>query len=163
MCIRDRIVGAADFAHGEGALFGDALALIGGICLAVYLLIGRTLRRKLSLLAYVTVCYGSAAVFLWGGVLVTGLPVIGFSPATWASFCGLAVVSQLIGHSSYNWALKWFGTGLVAVSLLGEPVLATAMAYVFFDEGLTLAKFVGGGLILAGICLAATGEKEKKT
>ena len=153
------IIGADDFAGGGQALIGDLLALAGGMCAAFYLLLGRILRRKLSLLAYIAICYGSAAVFLWGAVLCLRLPVSGFSSSTWASFWGMALVAQLIGHSSYNWALKWFSTGLVAVSLLGEPIGATVLAWFIFGEGLTFTKVIGGGLILAAICITAAGEK----
>lgn len=152
------IIGWGDIATGGNALWGDALALMGSIFAAVYLLIGRNLRRRLSLLAYIVVCYGSAAVFLWGAVAVSGLPVSGFSGTTWGAFAGMALFSQLVGHTSYNWALKWFRTSTVAVSLLGEPIGASLMAFFFFDETLTAPKFIGGGLILMAIYLAARSE-----
>jgi drug/metabolite transporter (DMT)-like permease len=153
------IIGAGDFATGGQALWGDFLALLGSICAAVYLLLGRSLRRKLSLLAYVIICYGSAAIILWVLVIALGLQVVGFSSGTYAAFAGMAFISQIIGHTSYNWALKWFSASLIAVSLLGEPIGATILAYVIFDEGLTWTKFVGGSLILAAIYLAARGEQ----
>ena len=153
------IIGAGDFATGGQALWGDFLALLGSICAAMYLLLGRNLRRRLSLLAYVIICYGSAAIMLWGLVIALGLQVVGFSSGTYAAFAGMALISQIIGHTSYNWALKWFSASLIAVSLLGEPIGATILAYIIFDESLTWTKFVGGSLILAAIYLAAKGEK----
>jgi drug/metabolite transporter (DMT)-like permease len=153
------IIGAGDFATGVGTLLGDFLALAGSLCAACYLLLGRTLRRKLSLLAYVMICYGSAAVILWATVLALRLPVAGFSGRTYAAFGGMALISQIIGHSSYNWALRWFSTGLIAVSLLGEPIGATILAYLLFDEGLTWAKAAGGLLILSAIYLSGRGEE----
>ena len=153
------VIGAGDFALGGQALWGDFLALVGSICAAMYLLLGRNLRRKLSLLAYVILCYGSAAIILWTSVIALRLQVVGFTSGTYAAFAGMALISQIIGHTSYNWALKWFSASLIAVSLLGEPIGATILAYIIFDEGLTWSKFIGGSLILAGIYLAARGEK----
>jgi drug/metabolite transporter (DMT)-like permease len=155
------IIGYGDFATGGKALFGDALALAGSICVAVYLLLGRNLRRRLSLLSYIFVCYSSAAVILWIIVLSLGLPISGFNSTTVAAFWGMALISQLIGHTSYNWALKWFSTGLIAVSLLGEPIGATILAYIFFDEGLTAYKTMGGIFILSAIYIAASAENKK--
>lgn len=155
------IIGYGDFATGGKALFGDALALAGSICVAVYLLLGRNLRRRLSLLTYIFVCYSSAAVILWILVLSLGFPISGFSTTTLAAFWGMALISQLIGHSSYNWALKWFSTGLIAVSLLGEPIGATILAYIIFDEGLTIYKIIGGIFILSAIYIAASAENRK--
>ena len=153
------IVGFGDFATGGQALLGDLLAVIGAICAAVYLLLGRNLRPKLSLLSYVAICYGSAALFLWLAVIALQLPVSGYDTQTIAAFWAMALVSQIIGHSSYNWALKWFSTGFVAVALLGEPIGSTILAYLIFDEGLTWSKLIGGLFILSAIYIAATGEK----
>lgn len=153
------IIGAGDFAIGGMALVGDILAILGSISAALYLLIGRNLRPKLSLVAYIIVVYGTAAVLLWIVVLSMGLPITGFTPQTWGALLGIAVVPQILGHSTYNWALRWVTASLVAVSLLGEPIMATIMAYFLFGEGLTWAKMVGGGLILLGIYLAARGEE----
>jgi len=152
------IIGYGDFATGGKALLGDGLALAGSLCAAVYLLLGRTLRRKLSLLPYIFICYGSAAVILWIIVLSLGLPISGFSSTTVAAFLGMAIVAQIIGHSTYNWALKWLSAGLIAVSLLGEPIGSTILAYILFDEGLSVYKFVGGGIILSAIYIAASSE-----
>ncbi|UCD79383.1 MAG: DMT family transporter [Desulfobacterales bacterium] len=154
------IIGFGDFAAGGSALQGDMLAVVGAMCAAIYLLLGRNLRRKLSLLAYVTVCYGSAAVILWIVVLLLNLPITGYSSQTVAAFWAMALVSQIIGHSSYNWALKWFSTSLVAVALLGEPIGSTILAYIIFNEGLTWLKFVGGLFILSAIYIAASGERK---
>jgi drug/metabolite transporter (DMT)-like permease len=156
------IIGVGDFATGGSALLGDGLALAGSMCAAVYLLIGRNLRRKLSLLPYIMVCYGSAAAILWILVIVSRLPISGFSSGTYAAFWGMALVSQLIGHTSYNWALKWFSASLIAVSLLGEPIGSTILAYFLFGEGLTWSKFLGGMFILSGIYLAVSSEGQRR-
>ncbi len=153
------IIGAGDFATGGQALWGDFLALLGSICAAMYLLLGRNLRRKLSLLAYVIICYGSAAIILWVLVIALGLQIVGFSSGTYAAFAAMALISQIIGHTSYNWALKWFSASLIAVTLLGEPIAATVLAYIIFAETLTWTKLVGGSLILVAIYLAARGEE----
>ena len=154
------IIGYGDFATEGQALLGDFLAVIGAICAAFYLLIGRKLRPKLSLLSYVAICYGSAALFLWIAVIALQLPVSGYSSQTVGAFWAMALVSQIIGHSSYNWALKWFSTGFIAVALLGEPIGSTIMAYFIFDEGLTWPKFIGGLFILSAIYMAAAGEQD---
>ena len=154
------IIGFGDISMGGNALFGDFLALLGSICAAVYLLLGRKLRRKLSLLAYVMVCYGCAAIILWVIVLSLKMQITGFSSDTIVAFWAMALVSQLIGHTSYNWALKYFSAGLIAISLLGEPIGSTILAYIIFGEGLTWPKIIGGVLILSAIYIAAISEKK---
>ena len=153
------IIGFGDFAGGGRALLGDALALAGSLALALYLLLGRQLRATLSLPAYLLLCYGSATVLLWLAVLVTGQTLSGFNLQTWGALLGMAVVSQHLGHSSYNWAIKYFSAGFIAVCLLGEPVLGSLLAWWLLGEALTWGKALGGAIILAGIYLAATERK----
>jgi drug/metabolite transporter (DMT)-like permease len=153
------IIGIGDISFGSKALLGDGLAIVGSMCAAIYLLIGRTIRQKLSLLAYIMVCYGSAAVILWSIVLFLKLPITGFGTKTFSALCAIALIPQLIGHTSYNWSLKWVSANMIAVSLLGEPIGSTILAYFIFGESLTWAKVIGGGLILSAIRIASAGER----
>ena len=139
------------FEINQAALRGDGLATAGAFFAAIYILLGRNLRSRLSLLAYATICYGSATFFLWMAVLANGQKTTGFSNETWWAFLGLALLSQLLGHTSYNWALKWVGAGMVAIALLGEPVGAVILAWLFLEETLTWQKALGGAIILYGI------------
>jgi drug/metabolite transporter (DMT)-like permease len=152
------IIGSGDFSSGGNALWGDFLALTGGFCAAGYLILGKALRQKLSLLVYISICYVSAALILWILVLMMGLQISGFSNQTIGALWAMALISQIIGHSSYNWALRYCSTTLVALSFLGEPVGSTILAYFLFHEALTPAKAVGGLVILGAIYLAARSE-----
>lgn len=154
------IIAYGDYAAGGSALTGDLLALAGGFCTAGYLLMGRRLRQKLSLIAYVTVCYGSSAIILWSLVIVLDFPIWGFSGQTVTALFSMALLPQLIGHSCYNWALKYFSTSFIALSLFGEPIGSTLLAYIFFHEGLTFVKIIGGVFILSAIYLAAKREAQ---
>lgn len=153
------LIAAGDFGLSGRTLFGDALALAGGFAGALYIMLGRKVRPSLSLLAYVTTCYGAAGAILWTLVLASRTPFAGFSTPTWWAFLGMALIPQILGHSSYNWALRWFSASTVAVCLLGEPIGSTLLAWIFFGETLTAWKAAGGALILAGIVLAAVNEK----
>lgn len=154
------IIGFGDFAGGGRALVGDGLALVGSLALAIYLLLGRKLREKLSLPGYLTVCYSSATVLLWACVFAAGLPATGFNAMTWGALFGMALINQHLGHSSYNWAMKYFSAGFIAVCLLGEPVIGSLLAWWLLGEALTWGKALGGAIILFGIYLAATERKQ---
>jgi drug/metabolite transporter (DMT)-like permease len=75
----------------------------------------------------------------------------------------VALIPQLIGHTSYNWALQWFSPSLIAVTLLGEPMLSTLWAYLFLNESVAPATFYGGALILVGVFFAVQGEQRTAT
>jgi drug/metabolite transporter (DMT)-like permease len=146
-------------ADSPNNLLGGALATIGAVGLAVYLLIGRNLRRRHSLGVYVTVCYGTAAGYLGLAAIGMGQQMVGFSPPTWLYMIGLALVSQILGHTTNNWALRFFSASMVSVALLGEPICSTLLAYLLFDETLTAIQVGGAALILVGIYLAARAER----
>ncbi|HRI44104.1 MAG TPA: DMT family transporter [Fimbriimonadaceae bacterium] len=155
------VIGAGDFqAEGE-AFWGDVLALIGGIAAAGYVLAGRRLRRTLSLPVYGALCYGIAGVMLWGAMLVAGTPVTGLLPSQWGWIVLVGLVPQLIGHSSYNWALGYVAAPLVSLSLIGEPIVASLLAWWIFDERPSLAVAIGGAAILAGIVVSAWPTPEE--
>ncbi|MDC0156409.1 DMT family transporter [Verrucomicrobia bacterium] len=144
-------------------LTGDGLALTGAFFVALYLMIGRNLRKKLSLLAYATVCYGSASVFLWIAVLISGQQANGFSNETWIYLICLAVVSQIFGHTLYNWSLQWIKAAIVSLALLGEPIGAILLAWAFLGETIDLQQGIGGSLILFGVYMVARNERRKNS
>jgi drug/metabolite transporter (DMT)-like permease len=133
---------------------GDLLALAGAATGAGYMILGRRVRGSVSLTPYIGVTYGVAALGLLGAALVSGLPMTGYTAVTYLWLFMLAVFPQLIAHSTYNWALAYLPAALVALAFLGEPVGATALAYVIFGEMPGALKLIGAVLILAGIFIA---------
>ncbi len=144
----------ADFVQGD-AFLGDLLALAGALAIAIYLLVGRRLRDKISLIPYIFLCYGAAAITLLIAVLVGRQPLFGYTPAAYFWMALLALVPQLIGHSAFNWALRYLPTTYVSVTTLGEPIGSTALAMMLFAETPGPLKLAGGGMILVGILLAS--------
>lgn len=149
--------GGAHAATGSAgrALPGDLMALAGAWMMAGYLMVGRRLRAGLTLVPYVFVVYGMAAVVLTIAMAATGRSLFGLAPQTYLWLALLALVPQLLGHSSFNWALRYLPASFVAIALLGEPVGSTALAYGLLHEVPTSLKLAGAALILAGIAVAA--------
>ena len=150
---------AADRAGGRDALRGDALALAGGIALALYLVTGRRLRARTSLVAYLAMCYTTAAVVLWVCVCCAGQARFGFSDRTWVALVWMGVVNQHLGQSSYNWAMRYLSAGLVSACLLGEPLIGSLLAWWLFGETLSPAMAGAGLLILSGVYLAGNSTQ----
>lgn len=153
---------ATEFFKGK-AFIGDMLALAGALMGAGYIVIGRKLRPNLSLLGYVFIVYGMAAVILLVLMFSAGLPATGYPPVAYLWFALLALGPQLLGHSSFNWALKYLSAAYVSISLLGEPIGSTILAYFILDEVPSGIKIFGAILILSGIYIASLGERRAKT
>lgn len=150
----------SEFMQGQ-AFLGDLLAVCGAIAGAGYLLIGRKLRVKMSLVSYISLVYGMAALVLILIMVSAGLKPIGYSPQIYLWLVLLAIIPQLIGHSTFNWALGYLSAAFVSITLLGEPIGSTILAYLILQEKPSLIKLIGGGLILAGIYIASRSEAEK--
>jgi drug/metabolite transporter (DMT)-like permease len=147
----------AQLLHGR-AFMGDLLALAGAIMAACYLMIGRSLRGRMSLLSYIFLVYGMAASVLIVAMLVRQQSPFGYPPSTYLWFVLLAIVPQLIGHTTFNWTLRYLSAAYVSISLLGEPVGSTILAYLFLGETPTALKVFGAILILVGIYVASRSE-----
>jgi drug/metabolite transporter (DMT)-like permease len=152
------IIAWEDFEKGRDNLWGDALALAGAVMASGYLLVGRRIRQKLELVPYITLVYGVAAIFLITFAFLNGDSFFNYPAREYILFFLLAIIPQLVGHTSLNWALKFFSATLVAVIILGEPIGATILAYIFLAEPLTKQIFWGGTLVLIGIYFAAREE-----
>ena len=108
----------------------------------------------MGLLSYASLTYSSAALLLLLSVFAFGYRLAGYSTLTYVMFALLAVVPQLIGHSSLNWALRFLPATLITIAILGEPIMATTLAFLILEEMPTLNEIGGGILILTGIFIA---------
>jgi drug/metabolite transporter (DMT)-like permease len=149
----------ADFLRGQ-AFLGDLLALTGAVMAAAYVLIGRRLRARLSLVSYIFVVYGAAAAVLIFIMLASGQPALGYPPQAYVWFALLALIPQLLGHSSFNWALGYLPAAFVSITLLGEPVGSTLLAYMLLGETPSILKVFGAILILTGILLSSRNPSQ---
>jgi drug/metabolite transporter (DMT)-like permease len=146
---------------GGAAFLGDILALVGALAAAGYLLIGRSLRERMSLIPYIFVVYGMAAVVLVIVMFAAGESPFGYEPQTYLWFLFLALIPQLLGHSTFNWALRYLPAAFVSITLLGEPIGSAILAYFILDEVPTALMVFGAILILVGIYIASRREDEQ--
>ena len=138
--------------HPGHAALGAALALSGSAAFAAYLLLVRDVRSELSTRAIVTTTYTTAAIVLVVAALVAHQPPPGLnSYAAWGGIVAMALVSQLLGHTVINAALRWFSPTAVSFSTLLEPVIAAVLALVLFGETLSGAAVAGALLLLGSI------------
>ncbi len=148
------VISLGDTSLSQGALLGDGLALLGAMTVSGYFLIGRKLRRGQNLLAYIFPVYSTAGIVLVLLAFLFGDPFFGYTCSNYLLFFLLALIPQLIGHTTFNWALKYIPASLVAITILAEPVGSTVLAFFILGEGLTLWKGLGGITIFLGIIVA---------
>lgn len=150
------IVGAALIGWGDvgisgTALKGDLLSLIGTAAVAVHLLIGQSAAKRIPSLFYSMTVFLVAALSFLLYNLATGIPVLGYSLREWGIFALLALVPTIFGHVLFNWLLQYVNAATVSMSVLGEPVGATILAYLLLGEGLNLMQGIAGFIIIGGV------------
>ncbi len=147
------IIGWGDFRIGGLALFGDILALIAAGMVTGYWMVGQHMRKSLSLITYTYVVYGLATLMLIAYSVLLNYSFYPYPTMDWFWFLLLAIIPTLLGHSIFNWVIKWVNASTVSMSILGEPIGSAILAYFIFQEKIYLAQWVGGIIILLGIYL----------
>ncbi|WP_285768126.1 DMT family transporter [Peribacillus sp. SI8-4] len=144
------------------ALWGDILSLIACALVTGYLLFGQNVRKRISSITYTFVVYviSAAALFLY--VIFKGEPLAPYPAADWMYFILLAIFPTLLGHSLFNWSLKWLSTSTISMGILLEPVGATILAYFILDEPILWTQVIGGTIILAGLMIFLRDERKSK-
>jgi len=150
---------ASDRSVGSAALFGNALALIGAVTVAVYVLIGRSSRTGgVGVLPYSVVVYTAAAATLLPAALFFGVPLWGYSGSTWFWLAAITLGPQLMGHTVFNWALRYVQASIISGTILAEPVVAALLAWLVLSERPGLPTLLGGAVVLVGLYFLLRGR-----
>jgi len=154
------IIALSDSGTGGRHLYGDILSLLSAMAIAVYILIGRAVRKTVSNTVYTYVVYSASAVTLVAISLAQGHHLFGYGWSAVIVGLLLAVFSTILGHSVFNWCLKYFSPSFVSASKLAEPVIASIIAIFLFGEIPGALQIVGGIIIIGGVLLYSRLEKE---
>lgn len=154
------IISWSDFQLSGTAFFGDMLALAACALITAYLLFGQEVRKRLSLITYTFLLYSISTVTLFFYVLIKGESFGPYSSSNWFWFFMLALIPNLLGHSLFNWAVKWVSTNVISIAILFEPVGASILAFYILHEKLSVAQITGGIVVIAGILLFIVDVKK---
>ncbi len=143
-------------------LFGNFLATSAAAIFVVYLLIGQKIRQKREWIDYVFPVYFFAGVTCVVSAILLGNNLLEISLIGFASATGMAVFPQIIGHGSMNYAVKFISPTLISTLILTEPIFATFLAYMLFDELPPLTSFLAMLIIIAGVGLTWRRKKRDK-
>lgn len=155
------VIAMADAGSGPDVLKGDLLALSGAAFMAVYTMIGRTCRKRISTTAYTSLVYASAAVTVLLIVLFSGTPVGGYAPVNWLVALGMAVFCTLLGHSVFSWGLKYESAAFISAAKLLEPVFASILGILLFREIPGPYVIAGGLVVILGLFLYTRFSEER--
>ena len=157
------LIGGMAIALGDGntgnsytnPILGDVLALIGAWMVSLYFLLGSQAQKQgLSLQNYSAIVYAIAAIILLPLPVFVGNSYLGYPSRVYVYILLMAIVPQLIGHTSFNWSLRWIPATFVTLSILFEPIGASFLGFVVFAEIPSFWVLVGGSILLSGVAIA---------
>ncbi|HTL90441.1 MAG TPA: DMT family transporter [Leptolyngbya sp.] len=147
---------------GSNPLLGNGLAIVGAWAASLYLLLGREAQRQgLSVGSYVTIAYSAAAIVLFPLPFLFGGSYVGYPIPTYVYIALMAAFPQLIGHTSFNWAMRHLSPTIVTLVILLEPVGSTILAIAFFQEIPGRQVMLGALVLLMGVTIAILGNFSK--
>ena len=156
------VVIAQDGSAGSAAVFGNVLAILGALTFTVYVLVGRSQRsgaEPVGVLPYSIVLYSAAATALLPAAILSGDRVWGYGGETWFWLLAIVLGPQILGHTVFNWALRYVEASVISGTVLAEPVVAALLAWLVLSEKPGTATLVGGAVVLAGIFLLLRGRR----
>lgn len=143
-------LGSSQEAFGN-SMFGNMLAFLGAIFVAGYLVIGGFVRKKLSAGIYVFIVYSASTVVLFIMCIAAEIPLYPYALKEFMLFIALAFFCSILGHTVYNYMVKYVSSTLISVSTLSEPIFASILAVLIFNEVPSLYTLSGGIIIITGI------------
>ncbi|MGD9569993.1 MAG: DMT family transporter [Sedimentibacter sp.] len=145
-------------------MLGNILAFLGAIFVAGYLVIGGIARKTLSAGIYVFLVYSVSTIVLFAMCIVSGTPVYPYAPREFVLFAAMAFFCSILGHTVYNYMVKYVSSTMISVSTLVEPIFASILALLIFKEIPSIYTLVGGMIIITGIFYYLVSQtKEIKT
>lgn len=150
--------GTGDPPTRSDPLLGNGLALVGALAVAFYFMIGRSLRARLSVVVYIWLVYSAAAIILVVVVAIAAQPVAGMTGLAFLWILLIGLFPQLIGHTSFNYALGYYPASFVSLVALAEPVGAGILAVIFLAEWPVGLQLAGSVMILLGIGVASRDQ-----
>lgn len=155
------LIAWADLGTASG-LLGDLMALAAAVLLAAYTIIGRVVRMNVSTTVYTFICYSACAVALVLACFAQGLDFTAYGPSPYVAGLLLAVFSTIMGHSVFNWCLKYYTPSFVSASKLCIPIASAVFALVAFGEMPTVLQLFGCAVILGGMLWYYSIESREK-
>ncbi len=153
------LIGGTDLMRGMDNLAGDGAALLGMAAIAGYFLVGRSLGDDFDLLAFSGLACAVGAATLLGTAALVGIPIAAASGEAMLWITLSALLPQLVGHNLLTWALRHATPSQVAMAVVGEPVGATFIGWLWLGEQVGWVEALGCGLTLVAVAVVVTGRE----
>ncbi|MEC0242263.1 DMT family transporter [Paenibacillus dokdonensis] len=155
------LIGWGDIGVSRTNLIGDLLSVFGTLAVSVHMLIGQKMVMQVSSFVYSFVVFLSATVVFAVYNLIGGISFTAYPGKDWWMFLLLAIVPTVFGHLLFNWLLQYVSASTISMSILGEPVGASILAFLLLNEQMTWFQIIGGILAISGLVVFLNANRVK--
>ena len=145
------IIASSGFVLKDGSLYGKLLGMLAAFSIAMVYISANKLRINSNTISYTRMLYTVAAIFLFLISFLIGESIFAINSTDIAWLAALGLVPTILGHSLFYYAIKYTSPTIIASVPLGEPIIASILAWIIFSEKVPTITLAGGILILFGV------------
>ena len=153
------IIVSNKFDFSSSFTIGNLLAVACSVCLGLAFMISENVRKKVGTISYARALFSTAAVTLFIISLIMKTNLLGFSYLEYIGLLMLGIIPTILGHGSMYYAIRYISPTIVASTPMGEPILASILAWFLFQEIVGYVTLIGGSITLIGLILLVQKNK----
>ena len=145
------IVQSGDISLNSANLFGNSIALLSALFLAITFVLAEEIRQETANVIYGRSLFFVASITVLLIATTTGDSILNFKVGDIPWFLFLGLVPSIFGHNLLNYAVKYITPTAVSSVPLGEPVIASLFGLLLFGEAIPFGALLGGPIVLIGV------------
>ena len=152
------IVQSGDISLNSANLFGNSIALLSALFLAITFVLAKEIRQETANVVYGRSLFFVASMTVLFIATTTGDSVLSFTVGDIPWFLFLGLVPSIFGHNLLNYAVKYITPTAVSSVPLGEPIIASIFALLLFGETIPIGALLGGPVVLIGVYIIINNQ-----
>ena len=152
------IVQSGDISLNSANLFGNSIALLSALFLAITFVLAKEIRQETANVVYGRSLFFVASITVLFIAATAGDSILNFKPGDIPWFLFLGLVPSIFGHNLLNYAVKYITPTAVSSVPLGEPIIASLFGLLLFGEAIPFGALLGGPVVLIGVYIIINNQ-----
>ena len=152
------IIQSGDISLNNANLFGNSIALLSGLFIAITFVLAEEIRQETNIIVYGRTLFFVASITVLLIAITAGDSILDFKAGDIPWFLFLGLVPSIFGHNLLNYAVKYITPTAVSSVPLGEPIIASIFGLLLFGEAIPIGALLGGPVVLIGVYIIINNQ-----
>ena len=152
------IIQSGDISLNNANLFGNSIALLSALFIAITFVLAEQIRQETDNVAYGRSLFFVASITVLLIATMAGDSILDFKAGDIPWFLFLGLVPSIFGHNLLNYAVKYITPTAVSSVPLGEPIIASIFGLLLFGEVIPIGALLGGPVVLIGVYIIINNQ-----